>query len=121
MIQAYIADFARELNDRASLRSSTMRAYNLYRRSGVSQEAFIAQLYAARAIVKEKASSIRAQGGTNAAGFAIKNKSPYFYAVLADLLNLGPEAPASANGQDPPLASEEPAPARSPRGRTGRT
>lgn len=88
VIQTYIADFSRELNDRAPLRSSTTRAYNLYRRSGLDQEAFIAQLYAARAIVKERAAMIRTSGDNNAAGFPVKHRAGYYFAVLEDLLGL---------------------------------
>ncbi|MCC6793261.1 MAG: hypothetical protein IT336_16370 [Thermomicrobiales bacterium] len=95
VIQAYIADFSRELNDRAPLRSSTTRAYNLYRRSGLELNAFVAQLYAARAIVKERAAVIRSHGGENAAGFPVKHRAGYYFAVLEDLLGLRerPEEP----------------------------
>ncbi len=88
VIQAYIADFARELNDKAPLKASTMRAYNLYKRSGLEHSAFVAQLYAARAIVKERTASIRSRGEDTAAGFPTKNKAAYFFAVLEDLLGL---------------------------------
>lgn len=95
VIQAYVADFGRELNDRAPLRSSTTRAYNLYRRSGLDLNAFVAQLYAARAIVKERAAAIRTQGGENRAGFAVKHRAGYYFAVLEDLLGLREPSPAS--------------------------
>ena len=88
VIQAYIADFARELNDKAPLKTSTMRAYNLYKRSSLDQGRFIDQLYAARAIVKERTASIRSRGEDTAAGFPTKNKAAYFFAVLEDLLGL---------------------------------
>jgi hypothetical protein len=92
VIQAYIADFSRELNDKAPLKTSTMRAYNLYRRSGLDQGAFIDQLYAARAIVKERTASIRTRGEATAAGVPTKNKAAYYFAVLEDLLGLREEA-----------------------------
>lgn len=95
VIQTYIADFARELNDRAPLKVSTTRAYNLYKRSGLDLNAFVAQLYAARAIVKERAATIRTQGGENAAGFAVKHRAGYYFAVLEDLLGLREPSPAS--------------------------
>lgn len=88
VIQAYVADFARELNDKAPLKASTMRAYNLYKRSGLEHGAFVAQLYAARTIVKERTASIRSRGEDTAAGFPTKNKAAYFFAVLEDLLGL---------------------------------
>lgn len=86
VIQGYIADFARELNDKAPLKSSTTRAYNLYRRSGLEVTAFIAQLYAARSIVKEKNANIRSQGEKDAWGVPIKHKAAFYFAVLEDLL-----------------------------------
>ena len=102
VIQAYIADFSRELNDRAPLRSSTSRAYNLYKRSGLDQDAFIAQLYAARAIVKERAAMIRTQGEDNAAGFPVKHRAGYYFAVLEDLLGLRePSSVDSEQGRGP--------------------
>ncbi len=88
VIQSYIADFARELNDRAPLKTSTTRAYHLYQRSGLDRDAFIAQLYAARAIVKERAGSIRSVGEKDAWGAPVKQRAAYYYAVLEDLLGL---------------------------------
>ena len=88
IIQAYIADFAREFNDQAPLRISTMRAYNLFQRAGVSREVFVEQLYAARTIVKERTASIRSQSGETQAGLPTKNKAAYYFAVLEDLLGL---------------------------------
>ncbi len=97
VIQAYIADFSRELNDRAPLKSSTTRAYNLYKRSGLDQEAFIAQLYAARAIVKERSAMIRTSGVDNAAGFPVTHRAGYYFAVLEDLLGFRESQVAAGN------------------------
>jgi len=60
VLLAYITDFARELNDRASLKTSTTRAVHLLQRSGLPREAFIQRLYEARALTKERSASIRA-------------------------------------------------------------
>jgi hypothetical protein len=75
-ILAYVEDVAREFGDRASLKSSTSRLVNLYRASGLSLAAFIARLYEARAITKDRSSSIRS------------GRFPYFVSVLEDLLGL---------------------------------
>jgi len=91
IIQACVSDFARELNDTASLKASTTRAYNLYRRAGVSQDDFVTQLYAARAIVKERVASIRSHGSDVASGFPRKQQAGYYFAVLEDLLGLRDE------------------------------
>jgi hypothetical protein len=98
-LQAYIGDFGREFNDQAPLKTSTTRAYNLFKRSGVSREVMIDQLYTARAIVKERTAGIRSRGADDAYGVATKNKAAYFFAVLEDLLGLR-ELPS---GDAPPL------------------
>jgi hypothetical protein len=97
VILSYMADFSRELNDRAPLPVTTKRAYNLYTRSGLDINAFIQQLYAARAIVKERTASITSQDGATAAG-PTKRKAAYYFAVLEDLLGLRVErdGPSSA-------------------------
>jgi hypothetical protein len=90
-IQAYMTDFARELNDRAPLASTTSRAYNLYVRSGMNVTQFIDQLYAARAIVKERSANIRSEAKAdpkNPWSSGLKHKTPYYFAVLEDLLGL---------------------------------
>ncbi len=92
VIQSYIADFAREFNDQASLKISTTRAYNLFKRAGVSRDIMIEQLYAARAIVKERTGGIRSRAGEDAYGIPTKNKAAYFFAVLEDLLGLREES-----------------------------
>ncbi len=88
VLQAYVADWAREFNDRAPLKASTTRAYNLLKRAGVSLEVMIEQLYAARAIVKERTGTIHSQAGVDGYGVPTKNKAAYFFAVLEDLLGL---------------------------------
>ncbi len=98
VIQSYIADFARELNDRAPLKTSTTRAYHLYQRSGLDRDGFIAQLYAARAIVKERTGSIRSVGGKDAWGAPVKQRAGYYFAVLEDLLGLRDDADDAPDG-----------------------
>jgi len=71
----YLADFAREFGDQAPLTSSVTRAYNLLLQSGLSIDAFIAKLYEARAVTKERSSTIK------------KGKMSYFFSVLADRLD----------------------------------
>lgn len=96
VLQAYIMDFAREFNDHAPLKASTTRAYNLYKRAGVQREVMIEQLYAARAIVKERTGSIRKRAGEDKYGVPTKNKAAYFFAVLEDLLGLRDDPAASS-------------------------
>ena len=81
----YVADFAREFHDQASLTASTTRAVALYRRSGLGLEAFVEVLYQARATTKERSAAIRAAPVGNGA-MPAKPKMAYFFAVLEDLL-----------------------------------
>ena len=83
----FVQDLARELNDGASLRSSTSRLANLYRKSGLPMEDFIEHLYAARSVTQERSAAIRMPAGEGAATWR-KNKMGYFFAVLEDQLGL---------------------------------
>ncbi len=83
----FVQDLARELNDSASLRSSTSRLANLHHKSRLAMEDFIEHLYAARAITQERTAAIRTPAA-KAAGTWQKNKMGYFFAVLEDQLGL---------------------------------
>jgi hypothetical protein len=84
-ILAYVEDFARELADGASLKSSTSRAYNLFKRSGLPMESFIARMFEARSITKESSASIRSNGNQNGVR---KSKMAYFFGCLETKLEL---------------------------------
>jgi hypothetical protein len=77
----YVRDFAREFGDRAPLKASTSRVYNLYHQSGLSRDTFIERLYQARAITKERQASIRS------------GRFAYFLGVLEDTLGLRDDPP----------------------------
>lgn len=105
VLQSYVSDFARELNDQAPLRASTMRAYNLLRRTGLPREEFIGYLYTARAVTKERTGNIRSRAGEDAFGTPIKAKMAFFFAVLEDLVGVRP--PSTSDGSktpEPPTA-----------------
>lgn len=70
-ILSRIEQFAHEFEDKASLKSSTSRAYNLLKQSNLNQEAFINCLWEARAITREP-------------GRHITSKMGYFFSVLAE-------------------------------------
>jgi hypothetical protein len=78
VITQRIAQFAEEFGDRASLKSSSSRAYNVYRQAGVSVERFVASLWEARAITRDR---VRAGGGVN-------SKMGYFFTVLSERLGI---------------------------------
>lgn len=98
LLQNVMRDVAREFHDRAPLGSTTTRAHNLWRRSGLGIQAFVDKLYAARAVVKERTPAIRATGHPNAAGFSVKHGIGYFFAVVEDLCGLRPDESANLGG-----------------------
>jgi hypothetical protein len=90
VLQTYLADMARELGDRAPLRASTTRAYNLYKRAGVSRAVMIERLFTARAILKDRASTSQHQANPHFKLVPTRNRAAYFFAVLEDVLGLRP-------------------------------
>ena len=90
VLQAYLAEIGRELGDRAPLRSSTTRAYRLFKRAGVSRAVMIARLFEARAILRDRATTVPDQRDPRFRPVPTRNRAAYFFAVLADLLGLRP-------------------------------
>jgi hypothetical protein len=93
VIMDYVARFAKEFNDHASLKTSTTRAYNLFIKSKVPLGAFIGRMYEAHAITKESAAAVPkrrnpGQPGTAPRGRPAKNRMAYWFSVLEDRLGL---------------------------------
>ena len=88
VIRSYIDDFAREFNDRSSLKASTTRAVNLLRQSGVTIDEFIGRMYAARSITKERTATIRSQADDPNKTLPVKLKMAFWFGVLEQLLGL---------------------------------
>src|SRR5687768_16486394 len=76
-ITATIKTLAPELGDKAPVRSSVTRAYNLYQRSQLPLSIFVSELYGVRSDVKHIATRCR-----------IKNRMSYFFGLLEDRLGL---------------------------------
>ncbi len=87
---AYLRDFAIELGDEAPLAATVTRALNTFKAATVPPEFWGDHLYSARAITQERTAQITKQARD---GNAIrrKNKMPYFFEVLEDLVGLRPE------------------------------
>ena len=92
----YVEDFARELGDQAPLAASVSRVVGIYKRSGLSFDAFAQALYQARAITKEYQATIRA-GPAVGDPWGKKPKMAYFCAVLEDLVTSHLERDRSAD------------------------
>ncbi len=95
-IQHIILTSQREFGDRASAKSSTTRAWNLYQKAGYTIGRFEEALYQARSLTKEATAQITAEGEDPNYGLRRKIKMPYFFAVLEDVLGLraAPQKPA---------------------------
>ena len=84
----YVEDLAREFADQASLRSSTTRALNIFRRAGAELDAFVEATLASRAIVKERSAAIRSSTREPGKAFPTKRRMGYYFTVLEDRLGL---------------------------------
>ena len=89
----YVEDIARELHDEAPLPSSVGRALNLYGTARLTPDEFVAAMMAARATAQRRTANIRKQRVGGQGTLAAKNKMPYFFAVLEELVGGGSAAP----------------------------
>jgi hypothetical protein len=85
-LQPYAEDFAREFGDEAPQSSTLTRMVNLCDRSGQDVDEFIDVMLAARAKTKEFSGSVKAKSSDGKLGR--KNRMPYFFAVLEEMLDL---------------------------------
>ncbi|MDP9372709.1 MAG: helix-turn-helix domain-containing protein [Chloroflexota bacterium] len=120
-LAGFIEDFRRELNDQAPAGASLTRAVNLYRRSGLTPEAFRTLMYDARRLTQQHSASIRTQPPAKGATSRLsgKPKMAYFFSVLENSLGLRePHAPGAADGA-PAVPEPRPAAAEGETGDTG--
>jgi hypothetical protein len=99
----YVQDFAREFGDEANIRSSLTRTVNLYRRSGAEFEEFVNVLYAARARTKEWTATITKASESGRNGEGKKNKMPYFFGIVEDMLGLKATQAPLRGKEDPKM------------------
>jgi hypothetical protein len=84
LIQPFIADLARELNDQAKLSASTTRAVKLFRASRLDHDSFLDAMQEARRRTQEHSANIR---NTDSKGvWPRKQKFAYFLAVLQNIV-----------------------------------
>jgi len=104
-LSVFVRDLAHEFNDGATVRSSTSRLANLYRRADLSMDDFVGHLYAARMTTKERTAAIH-KPARDATTDGKKNKMAYFYAVLERRLGLN-ASPQMSNPVSPPCRPSE--------------
>ena len=89
-IAAYIEEINETaLHDPEHLKSNITNAMNRYRESGIGEDAFMDHLIRARRIVLRQTANIRK---TTKSRYGEKNRAPYFFQVLRDLLRGSPSA-----------------------------
>src|SRR4051794_30704442 len=90
-LRAFLTDFARELGDEAPLASTITRTLNLFKAADVPVEQWSDYLYQARGLTQEHTAQIRKLAGDGGDGIRRKNKMPYFFATLEQLVGLRPD------------------------------
>ena len=70
------------------MKSSVTRAYNIFKKSGLSMEAFTQKMYQARSITQERTASIKKTAGNIEGLGPRQNKIPYFFSVLTHMVGV---------------------------------
>jgi hypothetical protein len=83
-IEQVVTDWSSDFHDDEHTRSNLTRAMRLFKASGLSEEAFVGKLYEARSIVKMRGNITKT--AENLA--PLKNRAPYWFAVVEDLLGM---------------------------------
>ncbi|TAK28808.1 MAG: helix-turn-helix domain-containing protein [Chloroflexota bacterium] len=99
-IESLITELSSEFHDQEHVRSNVSQAMRLIKASGFSDESFGQVLYQARARTRERANIRKSAGG----GAPLRNKMPYFWAVVRDLLGMKDQDPAQSSGGSQPAA-----------------
>lgn len=97
-IEQLMTDFSSELHDEEHTRQNISQAARLWQASGRSEQAFCQLLYEARSLTKQYRVTKRAKG--EAGEYGLRNKMPYYFSVLKDLLGL--KEPRQGPGPDHP-------------------
>jgi hypothetical protein len=93
-IEAVLEQISGEFHDEEHLRSNVGQAARLWRASGLSEADFVGRLYEARSITKDRGTTIQKPATGEAGEWGMRNRMPYFFAVVRDLLGMkGGEAP----------------------------
>jgi hypothetical protein len=98
-LRAFLTDFARELGDEAPLAATITRTLNIFKAAGVPPEQWSDKLYQARGLTQEHTAQIRKLAGDGGDGIRRKNKMPYFFATLEQLVGLRPQASTATGDQ----------------------
>lgn len=86
-ITALVDQFSGEFHDEEHTKPNISHAARLWKASGLSEDAFCQRLYEARARTKQ-APGIEKRASGEAGKYGARNKMPYFFACLEDVLGM---------------------------------
>ncbi len=98
-IAAYLGDWLPQFNDQAPQSASITRAYNALTRANVPPERWGDYLHEAKAILREHQANVTTKADKHTNAYQPKNLTPYYFAVLEDLLGVRPAHAASVAAQ----------------------
>ena len=97
-LAAYLGDWLPQFNDQAPQSSSITRAYNALKRANVPPECWGDYLHEAKSILREHQANITTKADKQTNAYQPKNLTPYYFAVLEDLLGLRPQSTLLSSG-----------------------
>ncbi len=89
-LAAYLGDWLPQFNDQAPQSASITRAYNTLKRANVPPERWGDYLHEAKSILREHQASVTTKAEKQTNAYQPKNLTPYYFAVLEDLLGVKP-------------------------------
>ena len=84
-ISQLISDYSQLLHDREHERSNRTRAVRLWAESGLDEATFVDILHEAKQITQQRQIE---RGATDGSPEGTKNKMPYFFRVVEDLIDM---------------------------------
>ena len=86
-IEAVVEQISGEFHDGDHLPSNIGQAARLWKASGLSEAAFVSRLFEARSITKQRG-DIKKRASGEAGEWGMRNRMPYYFAVVRDLLGM---------------------------------
>ncbi len=93
-LAAYLGDWLGQFNDQAPQSASITRAYNTLKRANVPSERWGDYLHEAKSILREHQANVTTKADKQTNAYQPKNLTPYYFAVLEDLLGVRPAGPS---------------------------
>jgi hypothetical protein len=98
-IEAYVEQFSDELHDVEHVPSNIGQAARLWKTSGTSEDHFLQLMHEARTVTKKRGNiQKRAAAGGE---YGLRNRMPYFFSVLRDLLGMKEDQAAAGSPNKP--------------------